>query len=59
MTCHPRGKTTGIEPYPAHVFPTGPPIHNMGLCSRLGEDPNAWKHFRAGTDPGTGNRASA
>jgi len=23
----------------------GPPIHNMGLCSRPGEDPNTWKHF--------------
>jgi len=23
----------------------GPPIHNMGLCSRPGEDPNAWKQF--------------
>jgi hypothetical protein len=22
-----------------------PPIHNMGLCMRPGEDPNAWKHF--------------
>jgi hypothetical protein len=20
-------------------------IHNMGLCSRPGEDPNTWKHF--------------
>jgi hypothetical protein len=25
-----------------------PPIHNMGLCSRLGEDPNTWKHFGPG-----------
>jgi len=33
----------------------GPLIHNMGLCSRPGEDPNAWKQF--GPDPG--NRASA
>jgi len=24
----------------------GPPIHNMRLCSRPGEDPNAWKQFR-------------
>ena len=23
----------------------GPPIHNMGLCSRPGEDHNAWKLF--------------
>jgi len=23
----------------------GPPCHNMGLCSRPGEDPNAWKQF--------------
>ncbi len=23
----------------------GPPIHNMGLCGRPGEDPNAWKQF--------------
>ena len=23
----------------------GPPIHNMGLCSRPREDPNAWKQF--------------
>jgi hypothetical protein len=23
----------------------GPPIHNMGLCSRPGEDPNASKQF--------------
>jgi len=23
----------------------GPPIHNMGLCSRPGEDSNAWKQF--------------
>jgi hypothetical protein len=23
----------------------GPPIHNMGLRGRLGEDPNTWKHF--------------
>ena len=23
----------------------GLPTHNMGLCGRLGEDPNAWKHF--------------
>ena len=23
----------------------GPPIHNMGPCSRPGEDPNAWKQF--------------
>ena len=23
----------------------GPPIHNMGRCSRPGEDPNAWKQF--------------
>jgi hypothetical protein len=23
----------------------GPPIHNMGFCSRLGESPNTWKHF--------------
>jgi len=21
----------------------GPPVHNMGPCSRPGEDPNAWK----------------
>ena len=23
----------------------GPPIHNMGPCSRPGEDPSAWKQF--------------
>jgi hypothetical protein len=23
----------------------GPPIHNIGFCSRLGENPNTWKHF--------------
>jgi hypothetical protein len=23
----------------------GPPIHNMGPCSRPGEDPNDWKQF--------------
>ena len=23
----------------------GPPIHNMGFGSRLGESPNTWKHF--------------
>jgi len=23
----------------------GPPIHNMGLCGRPGEDPNDWKQF--------------
>ena len=23
----------------------GPPNHNMGLCSRPGEDTNAWKQF--------------
>jgi hypothetical protein len=23
----------------------GPPIQNMGLCSRPGEEPNAWKQF--------------
>ena len=23
----------------------GPAIHNMGLCCRPGEDPNAWKQF--------------
>jgi hypothetical protein len=22
-----------------------PPVHNMGSCSRPGEDPNAWKPF--------------
>ena len=34
----------------------GPPIHNMGPCSRPGEDPNAWKQF--GPKPDPGNRAS-
>jgi len=29
----------------------GPPIHNMRLCSRPGEDPNAWK-IRAYADLG-------
>ena len=28
----------------------GPPIHNMGLCSRPGEDPNAWKKFGPGRE---------
>ena len=23
----------------------GPPVHNMGPCSRPGEDPSAWKQF--------------
>ena len=23
----------------------GPPIHNMGLCGRPGEDPKTWKQF--------------
>ena len=23
----------------------GPPIHNMGFCSRFGESPNTWRHF--------------
>ena len=31
---------------------TGPPLHNMGLCSRLGGGPNAWKHFGPELDPG-------
>ena len=26
----------------------GPPIHNMGPCSRPGEDPNVWKQFGPG-----------
>ena len=30
----------------------GPPLHNMGLCSRLGGGPNAWKHFGPELDPG-------
>ena len=30
----------------------GPPLHNMGLCSRLGEGANAWKHFGPELDPG-------
>jgi hypothetical protein len=29
-----------------------PPIHNMGLCSRPGEDPNAWKQFGPEYCPG-------
>jgi len=27
-------------------------FHNMGLCSRPGGDPNAWKHFGPEPDPG-------
>jgi hypothetical protein len=34
----------------------GPPIQNIGLCSRPGKDPNAWKQFGPDADPG--NRAS-
>jgi len=30
----------------------GPPLHNMGLCSRLGGGANAWKHFGPELDPG-------
>jgi hypothetical protein len=27
------------------MIKSGPPIHNMGPCSRPGEDPNSWKQF--------------
>ena len=36
----------------------GPPFHNMGLCSRPGEDPNAWTQFGPELFPDPGNRAS-
>ena len=34
----------------------GPPLHNMGLCSRLGGGPNAWKHFGPELDPGESSK---
>jgi len=37
----------------------GPPNHNMGLCSRPGEDPNAWKQFGHEPFADMGNRSSA
>ena len=53
QTAHDIGKT-GLQGLPTRVTVflwalsrqgDGPPIHNMGFCSRLGESPNTWKHF--------------
>ncbi len=64
---HAGGSSPGHSAAPVPVGLLGPPNHNMGPCSRPGEDPKAWKQF--GPEPGSiarpiqrlycpGNRAS-
>jgi hypothetical protein len=44
-TVTPRSSSPGHSSAAVQRGHWGPPIHNMGLCGRPGEDPNAWKQF--------------